>query len=153
MAIATTTILAAAAVATAGATIYGVSQQNKAARAQERQQQVQARRSQRQAIRQAQIQQAQQRAVAQGMGVVGGSGVAGGAASLSSQLGAGLGYSAQMSGLSREISMASQRASTAQGVAGLSSQVFSSLGGFGTLFPQAPGVGAPSPDALLRGVQ
>lgn len=145
-------VAAVAAVTTAAATVYGVSQQNKAARAQQRQQELQAQRSRRQAIRQAQLQRAQQQAAAMGMGVVGGSGLAGGAASLSSQTGAALGYSTQMSGLSKEISLASQRANTAQGIAGLSSQVFSSVGGFQTLFPNAQGTGAPSSETLLRGV-
>lgn len=145
-------ITAVAGVATVVGTVASISQQRKATRAQQQQQQLQAQRSRRAAIRQAQLQRAQQQAAAMGMGVVGGSGIAGGAASLSSQTGAALGYSTQMSGLSKEISLASQRASAAQGIAGLGSQVFSSLDGFQTLLPQAQGAGAPSPEALLRGV-
>jgi regulator of protease activity HflC (stomatin/prohibitin superfamily) len=145
-------ITAVAGVATVVGTVASISQQRKATRAQQQQQQLQAQRSRRAAIRQAQLQRAQQQAAAMGMGVVGGSGLAGGAASLSSQTGAALGYSTQMSGLSKEISLASQRANTAQGIAGLSSQVFSSFGGFQTLFPEPKGAGAPSPEALLRGV-
>lgn len=142
-----------AAIITAGATVYSVSQQKKAARAQEQQQQLQSRRSQRQAVRQAQIQRAQQQAAAQGLGVVGGSGLAGGAASLSSQTGAALGYAGQMSGLSKEISMASQRAQTAGAIANLGSQAFTSLGGFGTILPNPQGGGAPDTAALLKGLQ
>lgn len=162
----TSAIVAAAAVTTAAATVYSVAQQRKAARAQQssmaaqqEQQALQVRRSQRAAIRQQQIQQAQLRAGALGMGVTGGSALAGGGASLASQTGEALGFGSQMSGLSRRITMFNQqavdygsRAQTGQAIAGLAGQTFSSLGGFSTLFPNAQGVGAPNPAALLRGV-
>lgn len=160
------TAVVAAAVTTTAATVYSVNQQKKAASAQraslaaqQQQQALQTRRSQRAAIRQQQIQQAQLRASALGMGVVGGSAIAGGEASLASQTGEALGYGSQMSGLSRQITMFNQqavdygtRAQTGQAIAGLSSQVFSSLGGFQTMFPNATGAGAPNPAALLKGV-
>lgn len=162
---AVTAIITSAAASVAG-TVYSISQQQKAARAQEKsiraqqqQQQLQTRRSQRAALRQQQIQMAQLRAGALGMGVTGGSALAGGAASLASQTGEALGFGSQMSGLSRQISMFNQqavdystRAQTGQAIAGLGAQVFSSLGGFNTLFPTATGAGAPNASALLRGV-
>lgn len=159
-------ITAVAGAATVVGTVYSVQQQKKAARAQQasqaaqqQQQALQVRRSQRAAIRQQQIQQAQLQAGALGMGVTGGSALAGGGASLASQTGEALGFGSQMSGLSRRITMFNQqavdygaRAQTGQAIAGLGGQAFSSLGGFSTLFPTAQGVGAPNPAALLRGV-
>lgn len=159
-------ITAVSGVATVAGTLYSINQQKKAARAQEaslaaqqQQQALQVRRSQRAAIRQRQLQQAQLQAGALGMGVTGGSALAGGGASLASQTGEALGFGSQMSGLSRQITMFNQqavdygtRAQTGQAIAGLGSQAFSSLGGFSTLFPTATGVGAPNPAALLRGV-
>jgi len=159
-------ITAVSGAATVVGTVYSINQQKKAARAQEaslaaqqQQQALQVRRSQRAAIRQQQIQQAQLQAGALGMGVTGGSALAGGGASLASQTGEALGFGSQMSGLSRRITMFNQqavdygtRAKTGQAIAGLGGQAFSSLGGFSTLFPNAQGVGAPNPAALLRGV-
>ena len=60
----------------------------------------------------AQILRSQSLATAQGMGVVGGSGVSGGVSSLGSQLGSGLGYAGQMSGLATQQSVAQSRANT-----------------------------------------
>ena len=98
-----------AAVIGAVATVSAANQQRKAARAAERQQQLQTQRSQRQAMREAQILRSQSLATAQGMGVVGGSG---GLSSLGSQLGSGLGYAGQMSGLATQQSVAQSRANT-----------------------------------------
>jgi len=113
-------------------------QQKKARRAQERQQQLQYRRSQIQAARQAQIAAGQQRAAAAGLGGLETSGVLGGRAAIGAQLGAGLGFASEMSGLSRNISMFQQRAANAMGraqlgqaVAGFGQQLFSAGGGFG----------------------
>ena len=150
----TSAIIATAAVVGATAAVVGTVQANKAqkrqAAAQRQQQQLQAQRSQRQAIREAQIRRAQTQAGAQGMGITGGSALGGGLSSLSSQLGGALGYAGQQSGLSREISLQGQRASTAGAVAGLGMNLFSAAGGFGAL-----GVGTtPPPDAsaLLKNV-
>jgi acyl CoA:acetate/3-ketoacid CoA transferase alpha subunit len=130
------------AVAGTGYSIYSqqqaAKQQKKARRAQERQQQVQYRRSQIQAARQAQIAAGQQRAAAAGLGGLETSGVLGGRAAIGSGLGAGLGFASEMSGLSRDISMFSQRAANAMGraqigqsIAGLGQQMFAAGGGFG----------------------
>ena len=118
---------------TAGSTAVSINEQKKASKAQARQQGLSARRSQRQAIREAQIRRAQSQVQAGAMGVTGGSGLAGGQASLSSQLGGNLGFAGQMSGLSQEITMAQSRAQTAGAVAGLGMQVFQGTGGFDKL--------------------
>lgn len=112
------------AVASIGGTIASVSAQRKAARLQQEQQTLATRRSQREAIREAQIRRAQTMASAQAFGAVGGSAVAGGTASLGSQLGGALGFSSQMSGLSKEISIAQSQAATAGAIAGLGGDVF-----------------------------
>ena len=139
------TILIASAIAATVGTVVSVNQQKKAAAAQRQQQQVQAQRSQRQAMREAQIRRAQTQASAQGMGIVGGSALGGGLASLSSQLGGALGYAGQQSGLSKEISIASSKAQTAGAVAGLGMQAFSTFNTFG-------GTPAPDASALLKDV-
>ena len=103
----------------AAGTVVSVSEQKKASKAQARQQGLSARRSQRQAIREAQIRRAQSQVQAGAMGVTGGSGLAGGQASLSSQLGSNIGFAGQMSGLNQQITMAQSRAQTAGDIAGL----------------------------------
>jgi len=112
-------------------------QQKKARRAQERQQALQARRSQIQAARQAQIAAAQQRSAAAALGGLETSGAFGGRAAIGSGLGAGLGFSTEMSGLSRNISMFQQKAANAIGranigssIAGLGTSIYGSSGGF-----------------------
>ena len=105
-------------------TAVSVSEQKKASKAQARQQGLSARRSQRQAIREAQIRRAQSQVQAGAMGVTGGSGLAGGQASLSSQLGSNIGFAGQMSGLNQQISMAQSKAQTAGDIAGLGMQAF-----------------------------
>jgi hypothetical protein len=121
----------------ATASVVGTVQSNraqkKAAGAQRQQQQLQSRRSQRQAVREAQIRRAQGQVQAGALGVTGGSGLAGGQASLSSQLGGNIGFAGQMSGLSQEISMQQGRAQQGQALAGLGMQVFDNsdkIGGF-----------------------
>ena len=134
------------AVATVAGTVSSISSQKKAARAQQRQQQLQTQRSQRQAIREAQIRRAQTQSTALGAGVTGGSALGGGLSSLSSQLGGSLGFAGQMSGLSKEISIANQKASTAGAIAGLGMQAFSTFGGFDG------GVTPPTEGQLLTGL-
>lgn len=117
-----------AAVVGAGATVYGTIQgvkaQKKASRARQRQQQLQARRSRREAIRRQQVARAQAIASAQSAGGLGGSGTAGGIGSLSSRTGSALGYSTQMSGISGIINSAQRDAAQAEGIAGLGSSLF-----------------------------
>ena len=88
-------------------------QQKKARRAQQRQQSLQARRQQIRAVRQQQIASSQARAAAAGLGGLETSGFRGGQTALQANLGAGLGFSTQMSGLSRNISMFQQKAADA----------------------------------------
>ncbi len=126
-------IQAVAGVASVVGTVVSINQQKKAAAAQRRQQQLQTQRSQRQAIREAQIRRAQAQSQAQALGATGGSALGGGLASLSSQLGGSIGFAGQMSGLSDRISIASQRAETSGAVAGLGLTAFQSLGGFDML--------------------
>lgn len=140
------------AVASVVGTVASISQQKKAAAAQQRQQDLSTRRSQRQAIREAQIRRAQTMASAQGLGAMGGSGVAGGITSLNSQLGGALGYSTEMSGLSKEISVASTKASTYGAIAGLGGQLFQAGGGFSALLPGSTSTGGISPQAAMTGL-
>ena len=112
------------------ATVSAANEQKKAARAQQRQQELQTQRSQRQAIREAQIRRSQSLATTQGMGVVGGSGVSGGVASLGSTLGGSLGYAGQMSGLATQQSIAQSNANTYGAIADLGFSAAS----FGTKF-------------------
>ncbi len=146
-------IKATAAVVTAtAATASAVSSsqhRKRAAAAQRKQQQLQAQRSQRQAVREAQIRRAQTQGTSQGLGVVGGSALGGGLSSLSSQLGGSLGYAGQLSGLSKQISIASQKAQTADAAAGLGMQFFNAAGGFGAF---GGGVIPPTEGQLLKGV-
>lgn len=85
-------------------------QQKKARKEQQKQQQLAARRSRIQAVRQAQLAQSQTRASGAAMGALETSGLRGGLASNQAQLGEGLGFSSQMSGLSQNISMFQQKA-------------------------------------------
>lgn len=128
-----TTIAILGATAAVAGTAVSIKQGKEASAATRRQQGLSARRSQRQAIREAQIRRAQSQVQAGAMGVTGGSGLAGGQASLSSQLGGSLGFAGQMSGLSQQITMAQSRAQTAGAVAGLGMQVFQGTGGFDKL--------------------
>lgn len=143
---------AVAAVVGAGAAVVGTVKQNKAqkraAGLQRQQQQLQSRRSQRQAVRESQILRAQGQVQAGALGVTAGSGLAGGQASLSSQLGGNIGFAGQMSGLSQNISMQQSRAQTAGAVAGLGGTLFSAAGGFGAFSPTP----APTSNQLLKGI-
>ena len=98
-------------------------QQKKARRAQQRQQELQARRQRIRAVRQQQIAASQARASSAGLGGLETSGFRGGQSALQSNLGAGLGFSTEMSGLSRNISMFQQKAANAMGLAGIGQAV------------------------------
>ena len=109
---AVTAIIVGAVAAGAGAvaTNKAAKEQRKAAESAQKQQELSYSRSQKQAIREAQIRRAQATASAQSMGALSSSGFAGGVSSLSSQVGSTLGYSTQLSGLSKEQSMYQTRA-------------------------------------------
>lgn len=71
------------------------------------------------------------------LGALGGSGIAGGVSSLASQVGSEMGFSTQMSGLSRDISDAQMRAMRWQAIGqnwsalgNLGASVFNAAGGF-----------------------
>ena len=100
-------------------------QQRKARRAQQRQQELKARRQRIRAVRQQQIASSQARAAAAGLGGLETSGFRGGQTALQANLGAGLGFSTQMSGLSRNISMFQQKAADAMGLARMGQAVSS----------------------------
>ena len=119
-----------AAVYATGASLYtqnqAVQAQRGAARVQARQQQAQAARERRGAIRQSILARAQARTVAATTGQVAGTGFLGGMASLTSQLGANLGYGTMMSGLGQEYTALSgqaaylaSRSQMAEAIAGL----------------------------------
>ena len=118
------------AVATVGGTVMQYNAQKKAAKAAQRQQNLSTQRSNRQAIREAQLQRAQAIAAAASMGALGGSALAGGLGSLGAQLGSGLGFSSQMSSLSNDINKFQQRASTWGAIAGMGGSLFQAAGGF-----------------------
>lgn len=99
-------------------------QQRKAAKLSQQQEALASRRSRVQAIRAAQIQRAQAVASAQASGAMDSSGEKGGIGSLSSQLGAELGFSNQMSGLSAGISSAMGRAQTGGAIANIGGSLY-----------------------------
>jgi hypothetical protein len=107
----------------AAATIYGVSQQQKAISSQRRaaqtqatMQREQASRQRRSAIRQSIAARAQLQAAAQVRGLGETSALAGGLASISSQLGANLGFGTMMSGLGEQYTQLSARAAQQAGM-------------------------------------
>jgi len=114
-----------------GASLYtqnqAVQAQRGAARVQARQQQAQAARQRRGAIRQSILARAQARTVAAATGQTAGTAFQGGMASLTSQLGANLGYSTMMSGLSAQYTRLSDQAALYAG----RSQLFESIAGIG----------------------
>ena len=118
------------AVATVGGTVMQMKAQKKAAAASKRQQDLSTQRSNRQSIREAQLQRAQAIAAGASMGALGGSALAGGLGSLGSQLGSGLGFSSQMSGLSADIEKFQQKAAMWGGVASMGGSLFRLAGGF-----------------------
>lgn len=121
-------MVASAVIGTAG-TVYSVNQQKKAARATQKQQVEQSRRSQRQALREAQIRKAQTQQTATATGAQFGSGLAGGISSLGSQVGSTLGFSSMMSGLNKTIAMAGANAEFGAAVGNLGFKAFDTLGG------------------------
>lgn len=133
------------AVATVGGTVMQYKAQKKAAAASRRQQDLSTQRSNRQSIREAQLQRAQAIAAGASMGALGGSALAGGLGSLGSQLGSGLGFSSQMSGLSADIEKFQQRAATWGAVAGMGGSLFQLGGGFDGLKEGLKPKTAPTP--------
>src|SRR6056300_549035 len=109
-----TLALTGTAVYATGASLYAQNQsvqaQRGAARVQARQQQAEAARQRRGAIRQSILARAQARTVAAATGQTAGTAFRGGMASLTSQLGANLGYGTMMSGLSAQYSRLSDQA-------------------------------------------
>lgn len=122
--------LVASAIAGVVGTVASVSAQKKAADLANKQQALQNRRSQRQALREAQIRRAQATSASVAGGSNFGSGLAGGLSSLSSQLGSNMGYAAQMSGLNAGISNLEQKAKSMSAAAEFGFGTFKSLGGF-----------------------
>lgn len=112
------------AVLSVGGTVGAISQQNRAARLQQRQEQLNTQRNRRQAIREFQIQRAQATAGAVAAGAGGSSGMAGGIGGLSSQIGADLGFGTQMSGLSTDINRATRAANFYSGLSGVGQGLF-----------------------------
>ncbi len=142
------------AAASVAGTVASVRQQNKAAELSQQQEILQNRYNRRRAIREMQIARASSLASAAGAGAGFGSGVAGGIGGLSSQLGADLGFSSQMSGLSGRINEASRLATTYGGIAQLGGSAFGfaqqrGFGGGFNLGGQAP-TAAPTP-AVVSG--
>ena len=105
-------LMVGAAVVGAGAAVVSARNQQKASESAQKQQELSYARSQKQAIREAQIRRAQATASVQSMGALSSSGFAGGVSSLTSQLGSTLGYSSQLSGLSKEQAMYQSKAAT-----------------------------------------
>jgi hypothetical protein len=115
--------LAVGAVASVGGTIASMSAQNRAAKAAEKRETLASQRERRQAIRQFQIQRAQQATVGQAAGASGSSAVLGGTSGLSSQLGSGLGFQSQMTGLSKDYARAMTSAANFGALAGIGGTV------------------------------
>lgn len=128
------------AVATAAAGVAQYAQVKKAGKLSEQQNALANFRSIRQSIREAQIRRAQTYNMAAQFGGLGGSAVEGGISSLSSQLGSGLGYSSQQSGLSRGIAKAQNNAALFGSLGSLTAKGFSVSGGvpaaYSYMFPQ-----------------
>ena len=103
-------------------------EQKKAAKKAQQQQELEAARSRRRAAREAQIKRAQALASAEAQGVAGSSAAQGGIGSIGSQAGEALGFSTQMSGLSRDIGRHQSRANQFGAFANIGSNLFS----FGT---------------------
>lgn len=116
-------------VGTIGA-VQSAAAQRRAVDLQEKQQKVATRRSRRQAIRQAQIARANAISAGATLGGLFGSSLQGGLSSLGSQLGGELGFSTQMSGLSKDISSAQRSAARWGAISQLGFGLFNALGGF-----------------------
>lgn len=117
------------AVTSVAGTVVSYSASQKAAKANERQQNLATSRQNRSAIREAQIKRAQALNTASQVGAGTGSGISGGVGSLSSQLGSGLGFSSQMSALSTQITKYQKQASLWGDIAGLGKLAYQQGGG------------------------
>ncbi len=117
------------AVTSVAGTVVSYSASQKAAKANERQQNLATSRQNRSAIREAQIKRAQALNTAAQVGAGTGSGISGGVGSLSSQLGSGLGFSSQMSALSTQITKYQKQASLWGDIAGLGKLAYQQGGG------------------------
>ena len=153
----TTAAIVVGGVLAAAGTVAQISQQQKAAKAQkkarkaeEQRQAVAARRERLQALRRAQLSRATAVNTATNIGSGQTSGIAGGASSVGSQAGEALGFSTQMSGLSRQISHFQQQAANAI----TSASAFGSVAGLG-FSALSYGLSQPSPtkapDSVLTG--
>jgi len=112
------------AVAGVAGTVLSYKAQKKAAKVSQQQQALATRQQRREAIRRQQLTRAQTVASASAQGATGSSAVEGGMSSLGSQLGGQMGYSTQMSGLSRDIAKYQSRAQTWGAVASLGNTAF-----------------------------
>ncbi len=121
------------AVSSVAGTVLSYTSQRKAAKANAQQQALATRRQNMQAIREAQIRRAAATNAASQMGAGSGSGIAGGLASLSSQVGSGLGFSTQMSALSTEITKYQNRAQLWGDIAKLGMYAYQEGGGAGAI--------------------
>jgi hypothetical protein len=110
--------------------IQSAAAQRRAVALQEKQQELATRRSRRQAIRQAQIARSNAISAGANLGGLFGSSLQGGLSSLGSQVGAELGYSSQMSGLSKDISAAQRSAARWGAISQLGFGLFNAMGGF-----------------------
>jgi nitroreductase len=142
------TLAGAAIVGGTAAIGYSINRSDKAASAQraaastqQRMQQQQATRQRRSAIRSSLIRRQQMLTQARALGVSGGSAVGGGLSSLSSQLGANLGFSSMMSGLGQQYSAFTQQAADFTG----QSQLFGQIGQILLGAPTFGATAAPTP--------
>jgi hypothetical protein len=137
--------LAIGGLALSGYSAYaGYQAQKKSANAQAEQQRVATRRSRRSAIRERAIRSSELVARANAFGSADSTGAIGGVGSLGSQLGSGLGYSTQMSGLSGIISNQATRASMFNSLGNFGSTVFGTALNFGAFQGSPAGTGSTS---------
>lgn len=132
-------LMVASAIAGTVGTVSSMNQQKRMATAQKRQTELQNRRSQRQALREAQIRRASAIQGAQAAGASQGSGIAGGLSSLGSQFGESAGFSSQMSGLNNQVTSANQKANMFADIGKFGFNAFdyfSNGQGFSALFPK-----------------
>lgn len=129
----------------AGGLFLNYQASKQAASAQRKQQEIATRQSRRAAIRERVVRSAEVAAAANAYGASTSSGFEGNIGSLGSQLGSGLGFSTQMSGLSSQISRAQSRAATGSALSGFGFGLFNAsnaLASFGTkvydALPDAP---------------
>lgn len=122
-------LMAVSAGAAVVGTVASYSQQKKAGKLQEQQQEANYRRERMQAIRQAQIQRASAMMSSVGAGSSESSGALGGIGAVSSQLGTQMGFGSQMSSLSQGINAANRNASMWGGVASIGMAGFNTFGG------------------------